>query len=60
LLWALDYDQQKGEVVANYKIGQDKSCPVDKIPVMTFGEDEQGEVYFGDSFGFIYRFRSDK
>jgi glucose/arabinose dehydrogenase len=60
LLWALDYDQQKGEVVANYKIGQDKSCPVEKIPVMTFGEDEQGEVYFGDSFGFLYRFRSDK
>lgn len=60
LLWALDYDQQKGEVVANYKIGQDKTCPVEKIPVMTFGEDEQGEVYFGDSFGFLYRFRADK
>jgi len=59
-LWALDYDLQNDKVVANYTIAQDESCPVDKIPVMTFGEDEQGEVYFGDSFGFLYRFRSAK
>lgn len=57
-LWALDYDLQKNKVVANYTIAQDDSCPVEKIPVMTFGEDEQGEIYFGDSFGFLYRYRS--
>lgn len=59
-LWALDYDLEKNKVVANYTIAQDESCPVEKIPVMTFGEDEQGEIYFGDSFGFLYRFRSAK
>ena len=52
LLWALDYDRQTGQVRANDAI------PGKKQPVMTFGEDEQGEVYFTTTFGHLYRFRS--
>ncbi|MBL8819128.1 MAG: PQQ-dependent sugar dehydrogenase [Planctomyces sp.] len=50
-LWALEYDSDKG-TVRNYSI-QDK-----KMPVMSFGEDEAGEVYFTTTFGNLYRFRS--
>jgi hypothetical protein len=25
------------------------------MPIVAFGEDEQGEIYFTDSFGFIYQ-----
>jgi glucose/arabinose dehydrogenase len=39
-LWALKYDEQKRQVTANHSI------PSEKLPVITFGEDEQGEVYF--------------
>ncbi|MBW3540101.1 MAG: PQQ-dependent sugar dehydrogenase [Planctomycetes bacterium] len=38
-LWALDYNDRTGEV-KNYSI------PGSKLPVITFGEDERGEVYF--------------
>ncbi|MBL9125580.1 MAG: PQQ-dependent sugar dehydrogenase, partial [Planctomycetaceae bacterium] len=40
-LWALWYDAAQKKVVANREIPLPKS-----IPVMSFGEDEQGEVYF--------------
>ncbi len=40
LFWALKYDEAKRRVVANRPI---KSKA---IPVMSFGEDEKGEVYF--------------
>lgn len=53
-LWALKYDEKEKKVVANYALKDDK------MPVMTFGEDEQGEVYFTDAFGFIYRFEERK
>jgi quinoprotein glucose dehydrogenase len=49
-LWALRYDQDKKRVVANHAL-QTKN-----MPIFAFGEDEQGEVYFTDSFGFIYQF----
>ncbi len=48
-LWALRYDDVKNEVVANHSI------PSKNMPIVAFGEDEQGEVYFTDSFGFIYQ-----
>ncbi|HKI34304.1 MAG TPA: PQQ-dependent sugar dehydrogenase [Gemmataceae bacterium] len=39
-IWALRYDEGKGRVVANRPI------PDPNVPVMSFGEDEAGEVYF--------------
>jgi glucose/arabinose dehydrogenase len=39
-LWALDYDPQAKQVRGNYSI------PSDKLPVISFGEDEAGEAYF--------------
>lgn len=39
-LWALWYDQEKKEVTANRIIRENG------MPVMTFGEDDEGEVYF--------------
>ncbi|MCA9212129.1 MAG: PQQ-dependent sugar dehydrogenase [Planctomycetales bacterium] len=48
--WALKYDEAAGKVVANRPI-ESKN-----ITVMTFGEDESGEVYCTDSFGLIHRF----
>ena len=57
-LWALKYDQKARKVIANYAIVLDhKKLPADNITVITFGEDEQGEVYFTDSFGFIYKYQ---
>ena len=49
-IWALWYDEKTGQVTANRSI-QDK-----KMPVITFGRDQSGEVYFTDAFGMIYRF----
>ena len=54
LLWALEYDEEAGKVIANY------SLTGDKLPVMSFGEDEAGDVYFTTPFGSIFRFRSGK
>jgi glucose/arabinose dehydrogenase len=39
-LWALKYDEASGRVVANRPI------PDQERPVLSFGEDETGEVYF--------------
>jgi glucose/arabinose dehydrogenase len=39
-LWALRYDETARRVVANRRI------PDPHVPVMSFGEDEKGEVYF--------------
>ena len=52
LLWALEYDEATGKVVANY------SLTGDKLPVMSFGEDEKGDIYFTTPFGSLFRFRS--
>ncbi len=49
-LWALKYDEEKQEVIANYSLKDTNA------PVITFGEDEAGEVYFTDAFGMIYKF----
>ena len=47
-LWALKYDFENQKVIANYSL-QDN-----KMPIITFGEDAAGEVYFCDSFGQIW------
>ncbi len=39
-LWALKFDHEKREPIANLSI------PSQKTPVISFGEDEQGEIYF--------------
>ena len=39
-LWALKYDETAKRVVANHPI------PDTGVPVMSFGEDEAGDVYF--------------
>ncbi|HEY2838800.1 MAG TPA: PQQ-dependent sugar dehydrogenase [Pirellulales bacterium] len=40
-LWALYYDETKKQVTANREIPLPKA-----LPIMSFGEDEDGEVYF--------------
>ncbi len=52
LLWALEYDEAAGKVVANY------SLTGNKLPVMSFGDDEAGDIYFTTPFGSLYRFKS--
>ncbi len=52
-IWALKYDEAKRRVVANRRI------PDPNRPILSFGEDEQGEVYFMtyDNFGRgLYKF----
>ncbi len=49
-IWALRYDSDKKAVIANQPI------PAKSMPIFAFGEDEQGEIYFTDTFGFIYQF----
>ena len=39
-IWALSYNAKSGRVTANRPI------PGNKMPVITFGEDEAGEIYF--------------
>jgi glucose/arabinose dehydrogenase len=50
--WALEVDADKKKTVANRPI----HSSIDGIPVITFGEDEAGEVYFGDAFGRLFQF----
>ncbi len=51
-LWALHYDETAGKVIANY------SLTGENLPVMSFGDDEGGDVYFTTPFGSLYRFKS--
>jgi len=51
-VWALDYDRKAKKIRKNVMLKK-----MDQ-PLITFGEDEQGEVYFSSSFGNIYRFTS--
>jgi quinoprotein glucose dehydrogenase len=53
-VYALNYDAQQKRVTANHTI------PGNIKPVMSFGEDERGEVYFLTDSGSLYRFRSGK
>lgn len=54
LLWALEHDGTK--TVANYSVPQSG----DKLPIMSFGDDEAGEIYFTTTFGQLYTFKSGK
>ncbi|MEZ6129336.1 MAG: PQQ-dependent sugar dehydrogenase [Planctomycetaceae bacterium] len=53
LIWALEHDGTK--TVGNYSI----TVPGDKLPIMSFGDDQDGEVYFTTTFGQLYRFKSE-
>lgn len=39
-VWALKYDEAAKKVISN------EAIPTDKLPIISFGEDEEGEVYF--------------
>jgi quinoprotein glucose dehydrogenase len=49
-LWGLRYDTQKKQVTANRPIAGNV------LPVMSFGEDEQGEVYYMITAGTLHHF----
>jgi quinoprotein glucose dehydrogenase len=51
-VWALKYDEQAKKVVANRPIKGAKELATP--PVMAIGEDEQGEIYLSDSFGYLW------
>ncbi len=53
-LWALRYDEQAKAVSTVYTIRGNIS------PVMSFGEDEAGEVYYTTDGGLVYRLRQVK
>ncbi len=59
-VWALQYDRQEKVVLGNHLLKPGASVSVKNMPVITFGEDEAGEVYFTDAFGMIYRFNRAK
>jgi glucose/arabinose dehydrogenase len=48
-MWALKYDPDGQRVVAN------RPLAVPPLPVIAFGLDAEGEVYFSDTFGMVYR-----
>ena len=47
-VWALKYDEAAKKVVANYSISGNV------MPIMSFGEDEQGESYYTTDTGSIF------
>ncbi|HEY5312623.1 MAG TPA: PQQ-dependent sugar dehydrogenase [Pirellulales bacterium] len=51
-IWGLKYDPARRRVVANHPIAGNV------MPIMSFGEDEQGEVYFMTTQGRLFRFAS--
>ena len=50
-LWALRYDEKQKRVTENRTIAGNV------LPVMSFGEDEKGEVYFMVDTGTVHRFK---
>ncbi len=48
LMWGLSYDEKSQKVTAN------RSIHAQPLPVMSFGEDEEGEAYFLVRSGLIY------
>jgi len=53
-IWALKYDAKAKKVIANYSLRSNG------LPIITFGEDQQGEVYFTTTLGggIIYKFKT--
>ena len=57
-IWALEHDYKSGKVIANHEI-PNKSAAGENIPIITFGEDQDGEVYFTTQLrgGEIFKFK---
>ena len=57
-IWALEHDYKSGKVIANHEIAN-KSSAGENIPIITFGEDQDGEVYFTTQLrgGEIFKFK---
>ncbi len=57
-IWALEHDYKTGKVIANHEI-LNKSPAGENIPIITFGEDQDGEVYFTTQLrgGEIFKFK---
>jgi hypothetical protein len=51
-VWGLWYDQEKKKVTANRTI-QEKG-----LPILSFGEDDDGEIYFLTQDGGIFKFET--
>ena len=60
LIWALDHDGAR--TVANYSLTGITSPDGEnvKLLIMTFGEDQGGEIYFGTTYGQLYSFEAVK
>lgn len=52
-IWALRYDEKAKRVIANHPI---PTKPGQNFPVMSFGEDQEGEIYYTTTFGTLYEF----
>lgn len=50
-VWALEYDEEQGQVIGNRLLAEGQ------MPILSFGEDEQGEAYFLTDSHTIHRFR---
>ncbi len=48
LVWGLKYDEKTQTVTANRPI------QTNKLPIMSFGEDANGELYLTTTFGVLY------
>ena len=51
-IWALDYDYKQQQLAGVYSIPEQMN-----MPIICFGEDRDGEVYFTTDFGMIYWFQ---
>jgi hypothetical protein len=51
-IWALDYDYGKQQLAGVHSIPEPMN-----LPVICFGEDRDGEVYFTTDFGMLYWFQ---
>jgi glucose/arabinose dehydrogenase len=57
-VWALKYNAETGVVEANRPVPGEPPTPTTPKPIMTFGEDEAGEIYCSVPSGKIYRFEA--
>ena len=56
-VWGIKYDQTKKKVTDHYTIsGPHRTSDTEAAPIITFGQDEAGEVYFSDVFGRFFTF----
>jgi hypothetical protein len=56
-IWGLKYDEKAKKVVANRPIAGPEGF---NIPCMCIGEDQDGELYLGDSFSQLWKFEAAK